>query len=425
MGAAQLDDARVVPRLVLQLVRLGKRRAAEGLDADEHLEASRARHARHQLLLAVDLRVALSEERQLEPLLDHRVEQRSHLRHLVEVVGGEHDVAHPGRLGGAQGGEGDRERLAAHLPARDLDHRAEVAGEGTAARRIDPEHAHDVAREVAPRGRLEHRHAVRAELLLPAPLAAIDRPQLAAGRVAQDLRPDPLRLGQREAHPAALQHRGVAGHRVRSADDAALDAVGQRVGRQVQRPVQLVALHPDQREQRASAGVAPQQRQVVEIGVDVLVDGVHGARRRPARRRRQAAQVGDRGVRHEPPPEPLDVTVGRILARLQHHHPQGGRVAHRNVLQPTARHAARTQHSSRRACRPIRTATGRTGTQRSSAARRSRAPRRWRRAPTARVAKNSRLAARTTAPPVGTSSRVEMPRPPAPARKATAMLSSR
>src|SRR4029077_10009695 len=50
---------------------------------------------------------------------------------------------------------------------------------------------------------------------------------------------------------------------------------------------------------------------------------------------------------------------------------------------------------------------------------------RSRSAPAASVIKKSKLSANTTAPPVGTRRRVEIPRPPTPARKATAMLHSR
>ena len=92
----------------------------------------------------------------------------------------------------------------------------------------------------------------RFQLLLPPLLLAIDRPQLASGRVLQDLRPDQLRLGQREAHPAAVQRRRVAGHRVGPADDRHAPVLA-GIGREVQGAMELVALHAHQRQQRPAA----------------------------------------------------------------------------------------------------------------------------------------------------------------------------
>lgn len=58
-----------------------------------------------------------------------------------------------------------------------------------------------------------------------------DRLKLARERIAQDGGPDALGLGQREAHPAPLKLRGIAGHRIRPADHHVLDAAGAREGR--------------------------------------------------------------------------------------------------------------------------------------------------------------------------------------------------
>ena len=166
--------------------------------------------------------------------------------------------AHTGRLGGAEAGQGRGDALAANPPPGDLDHRAEVARERAPAGRVQPEHRDDVPAQVPPAGRHDDR---RLQLRLPPPLRAIDRPQLAAGRVLQDLPPDQLRLGQREAHPAAVQHRRVAGHHVGAADDRHAP-VPPGIRREVQGAMELVALHAHQRQQRPAAPGPPEQRQV-------------------------------------------------------------------------------------------------------------------------------------------------------------------
>jgi hypothetical protein len=80
--------------------------------------------------------------------------------------------------------------------------------------------------------------------------------------------------------------------------------------------MELVALHADQPEDGVGLLVGPQQAQVVEVGLDVLVDGLdpHG---RPATDAGvRLARWVQRAVRHEAAPEALDATVARILARL-------------------------------------------------------------------------------------------------------------
>lgn len=89
----------------------------ERFDPDEHLETPSAREAR-RVLLAGDLGIALGEEAQPELLLDHGFEELADLGIPVEGV-----------------------RRAPYLPSGDLDHRAEIAGVGASACRVDAEHA--------------------------------------------------------------------------------------------------------------------------------------------------------------------------------------------------------------------------------------------------------------------------------------------
>ncbi len=108
--------------------------------------------------------------------------------------------------------------------------------------RINSQHGDDISSEIATSGRDERRGL---QLLLPAAVAAIDRLQLAPGRIVQDLGPDQFRFRLGEAHSAAVQQRSVAGHDVRPADDR-LAAVLSRISRKIQCPVELMALHPHQ-----------------------------------------------------------------------------------------------------------------------------------------------------------------------------------
>ncbi len=224
-------------------------------------------------------------------------------------------IAYAGRLGGAEAGQGGGDALAANPPPGDLDHRAEVARERAPAGRVQPEHRDDVPAQVFPAGRHDDR---RLQLLLPPPLRAIDRPQLPAGRVLQDLPPDQLRLSQREAHPAAVQHRRVAGHHVGAADDRHAP-VPPGIRREVQRAMELVALHAHQGQQRPAAPGPSEQGQVPQVGMDVFVDRVDFHRRAAQPGRRHAPHIRHRAVGHEPPPKALHVAVRRVLAGLENH----------------------------------------------------------------------------------------------------------
>ena len=60
--------------------------AAEGLDADEHLEAAGLGQQCHHVPLSRDLRIALDEKLEPEPLLRHGLQQPFGLVVLVEVI---------------------------------------------------------------------------------------------------------------------------------------------------------------------------------------------------------------------------------------------------------------------------------------------------------------------------------------------------
>ena len=307
-----------------------KCRAAKRLDADEHLEAAGLGQQCHQVLLSGDLRIALDEELQPEPLLDHGLQQLRGLGVLVEVIRREHDALHAGRLGGAEAGQGGVDALAANPPPGDLDHRAEVARERAPAGRVQPEHRDDVAAQVLPAGRHDDR---RLQFLLPSPVRAIDRSQLPPDRVLQDLPPNQLRLGQREAHTAAVQHRRVAGHHVGAADDRQAP-VPPGIRREVQRAMELVALHAHQRQQRPAAPGPLEQGQVPQVGMDVFVDRVdfHLSAAQPGRR--HAPHMRHGAVGHEPPPKTFHVAIRPVLAGLENHDSES--ISHGASLVPAA-----------------------------------------------------------------------------------------
>jgi hypothetical protein len=231
--ATERHDLRVPRRVVVELVSAAQHLGVEGLRSNENLMATGPRHPLDQILLSMDLRVALREERQLDPLRDHRVQKVPHVRVLVEVVGREHDEPDAAPLRSAKARERRLERLAAHAVAGNLDHRAEVARVRTSPCRIHAEHRHRVTREVSPRRRLEHG---RIEPLLPAPFPAVDRSELSGERVFQDGRPDDFRLGDREGRPPSLEHGRVARHRVRAADDR-LRPAAPRMSGEIERAV--------------------------------------------------------------------------------------------------------------------------------------------------------------------------------------------
>src|SRR6185503_6018533 len=76
VSRAEGHDVGIALGIVLRLVRVAQRLPAEGLRADEYLETPGAGHLLDEALLAIELSVALHEERKLESLLDHRVEER-------------------------------------------------------------------------------------------------------------------------------------------------------------------------------------------------------------------------------------------------------------------------------------------------------------------------------------------------------------
>jgi hypothetical protein len=119
---------------------------------DEHLKTAGFGQQFHQLLLPRDLRIALDEELQPELLVDHGRQQRLGLGILIEIIRGEHNRPHAGRLGSAQAGQGGRNALAANLPAGNLDDRTEVAKERAAAGRVQPQHREDIPAKVLAAG---------------------------------------------------------------------------------------------------------------------------------------------------------------------------------------------------------------------------------------------------------------------------------
>jgi hypothetical protein len=203
--------------------------------------------------------------------------------------------------------------------ARDLDHRAEVALIGAAAHRIDPEHRHPVALQLLLVGWADDD---RLELARPALSRAVGGLQLAARGVLEDRLPDHLALGQREAQPAPVKLQGVAGHGMRTAHDAVLDAARAREGSQIERALELVRLHPDQSQQHDGVVAGLQQVEVIEVAVHVLVDQVDLGAAAQDLVGHHARQVIEGRVGHQPEAEAGDGPVGVVLARLHEHDAQ-------------------------------------------------------------------------------------------------------
>ena len=119
---AESDDPAVFLGSVVELARGPERGRVERLGADEDLVAAGAGKKLDEVFLALDLRVALDEEREPDLLRDHRLEQRPRLRILIEVVRREHDESNARVLRGAECRERRLDRLAPHVVARDLDY---------------------------------------------------------------------------------------------------------------------------------------------------------------------------------------------------------------------------------------------------------------------------------------------------------------
>ena len=112
---------------------------------------------------------------------------------------------------------------------------------------------------------------------------------------------------------------GVACHWVRSADNAVLHSVCERVSREVQASMELVRLDSDNRDERGFS-VRMEKLQIIEIGLNVFVDDVRLDRAPIHLRRRHASQVSNGAVRHESAPEPFHFTRKAILAGFDDHH---------------------------------------------------------------------------------------------------------
>jgi hypothetical protein len=91
VSPAERDDPSVLLRRIVELVRGPEGRGIEGLRPDEDLGAAGAGEELYQALLALDLRVALDEERKADPFRDHGFEKLSSLAVLIEIVRAEQD----------------------------------------------------------------------------------------------------------------------------------------------------------------------------------------------------------------------------------------------------------------------------------------------------------------------------------------------
>jgi hypothetical protein len=107
------------------------------------------------------------------------------------------------------------------------------------------------------------------------------------------------------------------------ADDGERSTVHRQRG-EIECPMELMALHPDERDERPLPRRGCESIQIVEVGLHVLVDGLDDAGLSPETARGEAREVRDRAVGHEPAPESLDETVAVVLARLDDDDPERG-----------------------------------------------------------------------------------------------------
>jgi hypothetical protein len=117
---------------------------------------------------------------------------------------------------------------------------------------------------------------------------------------------------------------------MRTADDrvrAALEGEGGKI----ERPMELVALDPHERDERFATALRLEEREIVQIGLDVLVDGVNLARLSENLPRSHAREMRHGAVGHEAAAEALDETVLVVLAGLDDDDPER---SHENELLP-------------------------------------------------------------------------------------------
>src|SRR6185369_93855 len=89
---AQTDESCVIFRVVMSLVHLQKGSPVKTLGPQENMSTTGARHQLNEFSLFEHLSITLSKERQIELLVNHRLQQLWGLRILVEIVGGKNDI---------------------------------------------------------------------------------------------------------------------------------------------------------------------------------------------------------------------------------------------------------------------------------------------------------------------------------------------
>ncbi len=90
--------------------------------------------------------------------------------------------------------------------------------------------------------------------------------------------------------------------------------------------MELMALHAHQRQKRPAPPAPPEQRHVLQVGINVFVDRVDFRRRAAQPIRRHAPHVRHRAVGHESPAKPLHIAVRRVLAGFEDHNSE--RISH-------------------------------------------------------------------------------------------------
>src|SRR5437867_3225033 len=134
--------------MILTFVSGQQRLTLKGFNPDKHFETARFCQQADEIFLAGNLRVTLDEKRNAYLFCDHFRQKIGRLRVLVEIVGREHDQTNARRLSFAQALDRYVDTLAADLSSRNLDHRAEIAGERTTACRINTEHRNDIPAQI-------------------------------------------------------------------------------------------------------------------------------------------------------------------------------------------------------------------------------------------------------------------------------------
>jgi len=235
--AALLNDLAVDRGVILRLLGREQGFSVKGFHSHKHLKTPSPSQEFDQTILLVHLGIALHKKGQIKVLRDHRAQQFFGVGIFVEVVGGEHYKLDSALFCQVQALDNGVNRHAANLASGYFYHRAEIAGEGAAARRIEAEHRNNVTFQFRACRRRDHGAC---EFGLPSSGAAVYRFQLSSGCVLQDLIPYHFRFGKGEAYASTLQGRGVAGHRMRAANYAMLDAAFSRKSGQVEAALKLV-----------------------------------------------------------------------------------------------------------------------------------------------------------------------------------------